>query len=301
MASNAEVLKWQRFFTAAGIPGAVALKYSKSFVEQRMQFTMLDALDKSVLIELGIVTVGDQIAILQHIRKLKSSGKEVMDHSSSAMKSDNISATKERKVPSAAPDRDDIYHIHLPIGATPKTRAILQKHNMLKSAGLLKRGSDGIRQSGKDVLPSAKQNITVRQSSATGSKYATNVAASSEVSSTTDEFYGRLGVKGLVSDHLGPRKHSVGSSRSNTSSSTSLFGRAINESASSRIVEPVFRVRLSNMEVWNPRSRTGSKFTGAIRKQRRQSTAPMKNTARSIVNKRRTLDRDRPSVFYRLG
>lgn len=57
-------MKWQRFFIAAGIPGTIALKYSKSFAEQRMQFTMLDALDKSVLIELGIETVGDQVRLI---------------------------------------------------------------------------------------------------------------------------------------------------------------------------------------------------------------------------------------------
>ncbi|VDO57969.1 unnamed protein product [Onchocerca flexuosa] len=157
-----------------------------------MQFTMLDALDKSVLIELGVVTVGDQIAILQHIRKFKSSQKEITNCNSSAIESSNIATAKdsflrnvkisEKKI-SAAPDRDDIYHIHLPVGTTPKTRAILRKHNVLKSAGLLKRGSSGIRQSGKDIRPSAKQNSRVRQSNTTGSKYsATNVAASSGTS-----------------------------------------------------------------------------------------------------------------------
>ncbi|CAG9538408.1 unnamed protein product [Cercopithifilaria johnstoni] len=152
MASNTEALKWQRFFVAAGIPSIIALKYSKTFAAQRMQFTMLDVLDKSVLTELGVVTVGDQIAILQHIRKLKSSQNERIGCNSSAMESNSIVATKEKKPTSRAPDRDDIYHIHLPSGTTPKTRAILQKHSMLKSAGLLKRGSSGIRQSGKDIL-----------------------------------------------------------------------------------------------------------------------------------------------------
>uniref|UniRef100_A0A0N5CN31 SAM domain-containing protein n=1 Tax=Thelazia callipaeda TaxID=103827 RepID=A0A0N5CN31_THECL len=118
-----EVLNWQRFFVAAGIPGAVALKYSKSFAEQRMKFTMLKELDKSVLMDLGVTTVGDQ-----------------------SMR------VSEKKNISTAPDRDDIYHIHLPAGTTPKTQAILQKHNMLKSAGLLKRGSSGVRRSGKEIV-----------------------------------------------------------------------------------------------------------------------------------------------------
>ncbi|MCP9263853.1 hypothetical protein DINM_007221 [Dirofilaria immitis] len=303
MASNAEVLKWQRFFIAAGIPGRIALKYSKSFAEQRMQFTMLDVLDKSVLIELGVTTVGDQIAILQHIRKLKSSQKEIMDCNSSAMESNNKEA---KKALSTAPDRDDIYHIHLPTGTTPKTRAILHKHNMLKSAGLLKRGSSGIRQSGKDILPLTKLNSRIRQCSTSGSKYnVTNMAASPEVSSTTDEFYDRLGIKGLISDQLGVQKYSIGSTRPNASSSTSLFERAINESASSRVDGPVFRVRISEMGAWKPRNRvngpTRSKFTGVIDKRRIQTAAPIKNIARSIVNTRRVIGRDRPSVFYRLS
>ncbi|KAL3995455.1 DTHCT (NUC029) region family protein [Acanthocheilonema viteae] len=299
MTSNTEVLKWQHFFVAAGIPNMVALKYSKSFVAQRMQFTMLDVLDKSVLIELGIVTVGDQIAILQHIRKLKSSRDERMDYSPSAMESNSVAAVKEKKPTSAAPDRDDIYHVHLPSGTTPKTRAILQKHSILKSAGLLKRGSTGIRQSGKDILLLAKQNTA-------DSKYSTtNMTTSSEVSSTTDEFYDRLGIKGLVSDHLGARKHPVGNTRANTSSSINLFERAINESASNRVAEPIFRVRISEMEGWKPRDRINgpirSKFTSAIRKRRIQSTASVKNTARSIAISRQIVGRMRPSVFHRLG
>ncbi|VDK83161.1 unnamed protein product [Litomosoides sigmodontis] len=284
MASNTEVLKWQRFFVDAGIPNVIAIKYSKSFAAQRIQFTMLDVLDKSVLIELGVVTVGDQIAILQHIRKLKSSENKKMGQNSSSMES-NTSTPNEKKPTSTAPDRDDIYHIHLPNGTTPKTRAILQKHNVLKAAGLLKRGCSGIRQSGKNILL-AKQNSA-------GSKYSvTNAAPSSEVSSTTDEFYGRLGVKGLISDKLGPRKNSIW--RVNTSS-TNLFERAINESASSRVAEPVFRVRISEMGGWKPsriiNDPTPSKFTGAIRKRR------VLSTARSVCNARRFVGRVRPSVF----
>uniref|UniRef100_A0A0R3RG22 DUF5577 domain-containing protein n=1 Tax=Elaeophora elaphi TaxID=1147741 RepID=A0A0R3RG22_9BILA len=254
-----------------------------------MQFTMLDVLDKSLLIELGIVTVGDQIAILQHIRKLKSSVVE------SAMESNSTTIVKDKKPASTAPDRDDIYHIHLPSGTTPRTREILKKHSMLKSAGLLKRGSSGIRQSGMDIHLSTKQN--------TGSKYSvTNVTTSSEVSSTTDEFYGRLGVKGLVSDQLSARKRSVRNNGANTSSITNLFERAINESALNRVAEPIFRVRISEMEGWKPHGRINgpnrSKFTGAIRKRRIQS---IKSTAYSIANMRQIGGRVRPSVFHRLS
>lgn len=36
---------------------------------------------------------------------------------------------------SLAPDRDDIYHVRLPTGNTPKTKAIMKKHDMLRTAG----------------------------------------------------------------------------------------------------------------------------------------------------------------------
>ncbi|CAG9530090.1 unnamed protein product, partial [Cercopithifilaria johnstoni] len=126
------------------------------------------------------------------------------------------------------------------------------------------------------------------------------------VSSTTNEFYDRLGIKGLVSDQFDARKHIAGSRSMNTSSSTSLFERAVNESASNCVEEPVFRVRISELERWKPRSRinipTQPKFTGAIRKRSIQrSTVPIKNTARSIPNTRQIAGRIRPSVFNRLG
>lgn len=35
-----------------------------------------------------------------------------------------------------APDRDDIYHIKMPIGITPKSRSILQKQSILRNKGL---------------------------------------------------------------------------------------------------------------------------------------------------------------------
>lgn len=41
----------------------------------------------------------------------------------------------------------------------------------------------------------------------------------------------------------------------NVPSSANLFERAINESASDRVAEPVFRVTLNEVEHWNPRNR----------------------------------------------
>ncbi|VDM48840.1 unnamed protein product [Toxocara canis] len=64
-------IRWQTFFIEAGIPRKVAAQYAQLFVEQRIKETMLDDIDKATLIDLGITTIGDQIAILRHIRLTK--------------------------------------------------------------------------------------------------------------------------------------------------------------------------------------------------------------------------------------
>lgn len=310
MPPSTEVLKWQRFFLAAGIPGTIASKYSKSFAEQRVQLTMLDDLDKTTLIELGVTTVGDQIAILRHIREMNKTQAEPMDCSTSITRSKSTAQGNQRT--SGAPDRDDIYHIHLPAGTTPKTRAILQKHNMLKSAGLLKRGSSGIRQSGKDIIPSTRRNGISRLSLSSGASYSSassiNATASAEVSSTTDEFYDRMGIRGLVSDQLdNTRKSTVKKVATVNASSTSLFERAITESAASRTVEPVFRVKIDDAEekAFKSRVRAGDmvrqKFGGPIRKQIVRRTQFIKSGLRLRPKAVRIHDSIRPSVFDRLS
>uniref|UniRef100_A0A914RZX1 SAM domain-containing protein n=1 Tax=Parascaris equorum TaxID=6256 RepID=A0A914RZX1_PAREQ len=102
--------KWQQFFLEAGIPRKIAVQYSHLFVEQRISETMLEEIDKSTLVDLGITTIGDQVSF------------------------QSSKPTRTR----LAPDRDDIYHVRLPAGTTPRTRAIMAKHNLMKSAGTQK-------------------------------------------------------------------------------------------------------------------------------------------------------------------
>lgn len=54
-------MKWRNFFIGAGIPVAIATRYSKTFSEQRIHFSMLDEIDKNTLIQLGVTAIGDQV------------------------------------------------------------------------------------------------------------------------------------------------------------------------------------------------------------------------------------------------
>lgn len=48
-----------------------------------------------------------------------------------------------------APDRDDIYHVVMPEGRNPRTRAILERHGELRDRGLISRGTTGVRVGGR--------------------------------------------------------------------------------------------------------------------------------------------------------
>uniref|UniRef100_A0A915ADN4 SAM domain-containing protein n=1 Tax=Parascaris univalens TaxID=6257 RepID=A0A915ADN4_PARUN len=208
--------KWQQFFLEAGIPRKIAVQYSHLFVEQRISETMLEEIDKSTLVDLGITTIGDQIAILRHIRaKALNRG----DSKSSQRMIDTDGKRKESNMPTPdvesskptrtrlAPDRDDIYHVRLPAGTTPRTRAIMAKHNLMKSA---------------------------------------------EVSSTTSNVYERLGVQGLVSDAMRQAvpirslSTSTPSRNQHFTKATSLVHRALDEAIAPRANQPLFRVRISD-------------------------------------------------------
>lgn len=233
MASDAEVLKWQNFFLEAGIPRSIATKYSKSFAVQRMQHSILGELDKSTLKELGITAVGDQLAVLRHVRGLQQKKAKVTESNEdkSLDKKKRVPAREERSpAHTSEPDRDDKSRARLPAPTALKTKEITQRHRMLKSAGISKRGSDNVRQLDKLVTKERLKTGTT--------------AVINEVSSTTDDIYGRLGVRGLVSDQLSPADtYTRIKERSARKAPTDLFQRALNES----VAEPVFHVRIASV------------------------------------------------------
>ncbi|XP_074099788.1 uncharacterized protein LOC141527927 [Cotesia typhae] len=61
---------WVKFFTAAGFPLDVATKHAVVFSNNRIKPDMLPELDKPSLKEMGIVLMGDMIAILRYAKKV---------------------------------------------------------------------------------------------------------------------------------------------------------------------------------------------------------------------------------------
>ncbi|KAG9472954.1 uncharacterized protein C19orf47 homolog isoform X2 [Eleutherodactylus coqui] len=60
--------EWINFFKEAGIPAGPAVNYAVTFVDNRIQKSMLMDLNKEIINELGITAVGDVIAILKHAK-----------------------------------------------------------------------------------------------------------------------------------------------------------------------------------------------------------------------------------------
>ncbi|XP_069799599.1 uncharacterized protein C19orf47 homolog [Dendropsophus ebraccatus] len=60
--------EWINFFKEAGIPAGPAVNYAVTFVDNRIQKSMLLDLNKDIINELGITAVGDVIAILKHAK-----------------------------------------------------------------------------------------------------------------------------------------------------------------------------------------------------------------------------------------
>jgi hypothetical protein len=152
---------WMKFFRSCDLPLAQCKIYAAAFVRERIQPYMLKDLGKEELKELGVTTLGDQLAITGYIKKNNGTVPEFMPPSSK-MRSDateeQMDMGEEEEVEfitsssnSKAPDRNEIYHVRMPEGKTPRTKAILEKHAALREQGMIKRGTTGVRVSGINV------------------------------------------------------------------------------------------------------------------------------------------------------
>ncbi|RWS24248.1 uncharacterized protein B4U80_13247, partial [Leptotrombidium deliense] len=61
-------IEWVDFFKNSGLPEPAASKYAVIFSKHRIQFNMLKDLNKEILYDMGIRTIGDVIAILRHAK-----------------------------------------------------------------------------------------------------------------------------------------------------------------------------------------------------------------------------------------
>ncbi|XP_055333966.1 uncharacterized protein LOC129585351 [Paramacrobiotus metropolitanus] len=66
---DARLTEWKNFFLDSGIPEHAASEYAGIFISERINCSMLKNLDKGYLIDMGISTIGDQIAILQAAKR----------------------------------------------------------------------------------------------------------------------------------------------------------------------------------------------------------------------------------------
>ncbi len=62
---------WTQFFLNAGLLPELASLYSKIFLDNRIQSSMLGDLDKEILKEMGIVAYGDIISILRYAKEIQ--------------------------------------------------------------------------------------------------------------------------------------------------------------------------------------------------------------------------------------
>uniref|UniRef100_A0A1B0DND9 DUF5577 domain-containing protein n=1 Tax=Phlebotomus papatasi TaxID=29031 RepID=A0A1B0DND9_PHLPP len=148
---------WVKFFGAAGIPSNVSASYAHAFVENRMQMNMLMDLNKEYLREMGIMPMGDIIAILRHAKIVHDQNTRervlAMDKVPVAAVSGNPVSSKMIKLPpkKVSPDSRDAnqislppskprrvlpehegkYKVTLPSGTTPRSKEILSKRAQL--------------------------------------------------------------------------------------------------------------------------------------------------------------------------
>ncbi|CAI5449939.1 unnamed protein product [Caenorhabditis angaria] len=196
---------WQQFFTRAGIPRDIASAYAKSFTTNRITKEMLCDLDKATLAELGVTAIGDQLLILKRIaagaerNAEKDAERKIPQRARITAPTDVTQASHHRKG-RPPPDRNEIYHVKMPVGSTARTQRILEKARKMRAEGLAVRGTTGVRQGGRAVSPIDKTSQAAR-----GMRKARDFG---EVSSSTDFLRGRIqkvGVSGRIGKHAETR------------------------------------------------------------------------------------------------
>ncbi|CAD6195351.1 unnamed protein product [Caenorhabditis auriculariae] len=219
---------WVQFFLRAGIPDGVANRYAKTFHSNRITREMLPDLDKSTLIDLGVVTVGDQLAILRRSKDVGRTLSVQQGPKSRISGPGEVSSTaSEARRGRPPPDSHEIYHIKMPDGNTLRSQKILKKAEMMRRKGVAVRGTTGVRRAGRSVSPIDKTSAAAR------------LRRDPEVSSSSDRLVQRLGVRGLHSDALPPGKiHQIGRlnrgnliRKAGAKPTSGLISRALNATA----------------------------------------------------------------------
>ncbi|KAI1283836.1 Uncharacterized protein HDE_12576 [Halotydeus destructor] len=101
--SSSVSTKWVQFFTDAGLPSKFATKYAVTFNEHRIQYDMLKELNKEVLNDMGIKTMGDVIAILRHAKEVdeEENKVKVLANEARSSKQSSSSKAKDEKIASS--------------------------------------------------------------------------------------------------------------------------------------------------------------------------------------------------------
>ncbi|XP_016432159.1 uncharacterized protein C19orf47 homolog [Sinocyclocheilus rhinocerous] len=148
--------EWIQFFKDAGIPPGLAVNYTVSFVDNRIQKSMLMDLSKEIMMDLGITVIGDIIAILKHAKHVyrQDMCKTTTEAISSGQTSVQAELRRTANTPPSKPaeenglqvkrrkvtrEMEGKYIINMPKGTTARTRRILAQQ--AKKAKVLKRTS----------------------------------------------------------------------------------------------------------------------------------------------------------------
>lgn len=84
---------WVKFFKDAGLPPDLSAKYAVMFTDHRIQKDMLGDLDRDILSDIGVVPVGDKMAILKHARFMSEQAKR---DQSSKLLADGVKTLESR-------------------------------------------------------------------------------------------------------------------------------------------------------------------------------------------------------------